>query len=402
MRIVMTGATGNLGRAVLFELIQQHRHDLAGLDVTVLGRGEDSLPLQQRLTAMLHGPAFPALGLDLARRPEVDAWAATHLHAVDADLGGEGDLIGADDLRALQGRPVDYFFHIASLTDFRDSEPVVAALERVNVRGTVRTLALAEQLDLREYIYTGSAYACGMASGVIAPDFVDLSQRFRNPYERSKLLAEVEVRAWAARTGRRFRCFRPSSIAGQLLEQPLGYMPKFDVFYAWAAMLLRMKAQLLPAGADLYQPAALPLRIRYSLDSGLDIVPVDYAAKAMVAVCRQDDSGESYHLTNPHGETPHEDYIGWMLQTAGIDGVRRVEGDPAGPNELEALYYRTVGKIYTPYILMPPMRFDTGSLALAVARAGLHCPVIDAEQFGILMAYAREQHFGLRPTTRVS
>ena len=148
----------------------------------------------------------------------------------------------ASDLEKLGAKPIDYFFHIAALTDFRDGPAVIESLWQTNVEGTKQVLSLVSSLSVGEFVYVGSAYSCGLRGGRIPPNCMGPpSSRFRNPYEKSKLEAEMEVRSFAQESGVRCRYFRPSTICGRLMEPPTGCIHKFDVFYAWAAFFLRAK-----------------------------------------------------------------------------------------------------------------------------------------------------------------
>jgi hypothetical protein len=73
---------------------------------------------------------------------------------------------------------------------------------------------------------------------------------------------------------------------------------------------------------------------------------------------------------------------------------------PEKKNEYEALYYATVGQIYTPYIVTEPVTFDTSSVADTLTAASLQCPRVDRQNFNVLMQYAKERSFGLSPGVR--
>ena len=102
----------------------------------------------------------------------------------------------------------------------------------------------------------------------------------------------------------------------------MGAISKFEVFYSWPAFFARMTRKAVQQGAR--HPRVLNVRICYNRRSGLNIVPVDYVAKAMYLVCDHDHAGSSYHLANDR-ETPHEQYIPQMLETLGVSGVSQVD-----------------------------------------------------------------------------
>ena len=393
--VAMTGATGLLGRNLLFELIRRHRQKLDELEIIVLGRGEGpGTSLWPRLRRILISDGFSYMSVPVEERRELLAQLAGVIRCVDLDLGDGDAVVRAGQLEKFRGHSIDCFFHLAGVTDFRSTPEAACTLQRVNVEGTRRVLESVSRLGVGEFCYVSTAYVCGDAEGRIYPSVLNEAARFRNAYERSKFEAELMVRSFGTRTGTRIRIFRPSTICGRLQEHPLGATCKFDVFYAWAAFFLRLK-QKLAAEPGAAEPGRLDVRICYSTSSGLNIVPVDYAARVMCAVCEQNDPGESYHLVND-AETPHAWYIAEMLRTVGVTGVRHVQEIPETPNRQERLYYKSVGAFYTPYITCPEMRFDTASVEMVQTREGLQCPSIGPREFAVLMAYAREQNFGLR------
>lgn len=396
MRIVITGATGLLGRNLLFEAIKQNLADPKETDIFLLGRGTQGGSLEQRIRAQILHDGADYLS-DACSDAHLQTFVERSIHCVDTDLDSDRLGLSPDDFAALRREPIDFFFHVAALTDFRDTPAVVTALERTNVAGTRQVLELVRALQVRQLCYVSSAYACGGRSGQIGPDDVDTAARFRNPYERTKLDAEMLVRAATDLRGVKRRIFRPSTISGRLLERPFGATNKFDVFYSWAAFFLRLKAKAAGRWDRRYSdPRELALRACYSRQSGLNIVPADYAAKILYAVCAQDDPSDSFHLTNAQ-ETPHETYIDEMLRAVNVSGVRRVDGIPADPNRLERLYYKTVGAIFTPYITAPPMLFDVSNLEAVATSTGLRCPMVDRQGFSVLMDYAKDRDFGLDP-----
>lgn len=391
MRIVMTGPTSLLGRNVLFELFAQHLGQLDQLELVLLGRDQPDTPLRDRVKEMFL-PMTPDL-FSAAQIAEIDDYLDQRARFIDIDL--QQDKLGLSDADAhdLAATPIDFFFHIAALTDFRDLPIVVEMLKRTNVEGTRRVIDLVATLPVGEFDYVSSAYTCGLTTGEIQPDYVNLNQSFRNPYERSKLQAEIRARLFGQRTGTRCRFFRPSTICGRLNEAPLGITNKFDVFYAIGAFFLGVKSMSLPWAERYSRSIQLEMRALYSATSGLNIVPVDFVAKAMLLVCFSGDAGESYHLVNDE-ETPHHLYVPMILEALGIEGITRVDTMPELLNELETLYYAKVGKIYTPYVTSAPILFNTDSVRGVLDSAHMRCPTISRENFSLLMDYARQHDFG--------
>jgi len=396
MRIAITGATGLVGRNLLLEIIKQNLNNLADVEVVILGKSKHNKSLQQRIETILFAEGPDYIAAERLTTAELAQFSETQIRYVDIELS-EPDLgISAADHEKLREAPIDFFIHSAGLTDFRHTPDAVEMLTAVNFTGTKKMTELAEQLDIREFCYVGTAYACGETFGVIEPDYINLEQGFRNPYEQIKLEAEIVVREFQARTGMKCRYFRPSTISGRLMERELGATPKFDVFYLWAAFFLRWKMKLLNgSGANvLTTPLEMDLRFWGNRDAGLNIVPVDYVVKAMLEICLQDAPGESFHLVGDQ-ETLHLHYTAGILDSLNITGPQFVDDEPTNLNRLESFYYKTVGKIFMPYAIQDPILFSTANMDALMAQAELSCPPIDRENLRLLLDYGKRHHFGL-------
>lgn len=395
MRIVITGATGLIGRNLLFEVIKQNLGSLDELEIVILGRGARGADIRQRISEIIMNDGLEYMSLKDQDVGKLEKFCKTGIRGMNMTLEGDGLGISPDDIEELNSTPIDIFFHLAALTDLRDTPAVEKMLKKINVDGTRKVLEMLSSLNkVVEFCYVGTAYSCGSATGRVSPDKIDLDQKFRNPYEKSKLEAEIMVRDFSRRTGIKCRYFRPSVTCGRLMEPVLGAINKFDVFYAWAGFFLQMKLKQLNDPARRYEePVNVDLGICYNQKSGLNIVPVDYVAKVMYQVCAQKDPGESYHLVNDT-ETPHSLYIPIMLDKLKITGTRHMSGKPGGKNRFESLYYKTAGKVFSPYITSDPIHFDTDNLRDVLVRSGLSCPPIDNKTFSILMDYAKERDFG--------
>lgn len=388
MHLLMTGATGLLGRNFLFESIYRHRDHLSALQLTVLGAGRRGVSLRQRLIRMLRddGVAYLAgSGIDPAA---LDDWLANQLSAIECRLDAPGLGISAVDRERLRCPRFDAVVHIAANTDFRDGAAVEAALHQVNYVGTEALLTLSAEWQVDQWVYVGTAYSCGMRSGRVAPDQIDFEAGFRNPYERIKLETECRVRAHAIRHGLRLRVFRPSTIAGRLMHPVAGSVSKFDVFYAYGAFLTRLRDRFGTAGRQ------LPLRLRIDPEHGLNIVPADYAAKVMHTVIDSACTDDSFHLANAE-ETPNHLYMGLIESSVGVAGRVFVDHMPEQPNRAEQLLYKTLYRILAPYCNAPPTCFDTANLAPLLADAGLRCPPVNEGGINTLIAYAATRRFGL-------
>ena len=215
MRVAITGATGVVGRHLLFEFMKQHADRLANLEVLILGPHGDGAPLQRRMEEIVLKDGAPYVlgqGRGTARLAD---FCRARMQCINLDLDRRDLALSARDLGLLRAGAIDCVLHCAALTDLRNTPAVAAAARRTNLVGTRRLLALVARLRVREFCYVGSAYCCGRAAGTVAPDHANGDDQFRNPYERTKLQGELAVRQAARRTGLRCRYFRPSVVCGR-------------------------------------------------------------------------------------------------------------------------------------------------------------------------------------------
>lgn len=390
MIVAITGITGLLGRNLAFELLQRYQHKLDSLTILALGRSSKTNSLPERVAAMLQDD-----GRHYLRTDDIRPFLA-RIRCIDFELEQPGLGMEEAQIKALQKRPIDLFFHLAATVDFRDTPKVAASLREVNLNGTKKAAALCQRLGAGSFVYASTAYVSGYTTGNISPDYVNFDQPFKNPYERSKLEAEVAAReAFSGSQATRLKVFRPSTICGRLLEPLPGQTPKFDVFYAWLAFFLRLKARAQGGQVDYEQTTSLDLRVCYNPQSTLNIIPVDYAAKAMLEAALGPGDEASFHLASPRGAL-NQWTIPFLFDFINLRLPPLTPKIPDGLNSLERLYYeKAVGLIYTPYIAIEDVQFDLDSLYGVLPAGFPGCPEIDRANLKTLLEYAKQHNFGL-------
>jgi thioester reductase-like protein len=227
--------------------------------------------------------------LDAARAGQA-ALEAAHAHArgrvelVTGDITQPG--LGIDAHRAAELRgSLWQVYHLAAVYDLAVSRDVG---RRVNVEGTRHVLQLAASARAFDRLqYVSTAYVSGRARGVFRETDLDVGQGFKNHYEETKFLAEVEV----ARSGVPATIYRPGVVVG---DSRTGETFKFDGPYA----VLRMMERLPSPGVF--------FRIG-GRDGTVNIVPVDFVIEALAALAAAPASrGRTYHLCDPHPYSPAE------------------------------------------------------------------------------------------------
>lgn len=394
MNYAFTGGTGFLGRNLFLEIIKQNINNLEGIRMILFGRSTDKQTLKQRMETILFETDKEYLPTNFQNSQALKSFFEHQILFVETDLSKNELGISKENINQLLKEKIDVFYHVASLSSFRNSPSIIRKLTKVNIEGTRQVLDLVERLNVKEFGYVGSAYSCGKNDGEIAPDFVNTGQGFRNFYEESKQQAELLVRDFNKKTGVKCRYFRPSIICGRLMENRIGAIPKFDVFYGWGGFFCRVKMKMVSQLNQIYaQDIQLNLRILYTLKAGINIVPVDYVAKAMYQICTMNVPEDSFHLVNEE-LTPHELHLNEMMRLQGISGHTHVTEMPTDLNDLEKMYYNHVGKIFNNYLENTAMYFNTDNLK-PLKDVGLNCPKVEYANFGKLMEYAKDEYFGI-------
>ncbi len=170
-------------------------------------------------------------------------------------------------------------FHLAAVYDLAVKREVG---QRINVEGTRNVLAFVKDAPRFERLhYVSTAYVSGNATGIFRETDLDVGQGFKNHYEETKYLAEVEV----VKSGVPATIYRPGIVVG---DSRTGETAKFDGPYFTLAAMERLPS-----------PGVFP-RVGSGRNQ-VNLVPVDYAVEAMARLAATPEAqGRTYHLTDPH------------------------------------------------------------------------------------------------------
>jgi len=372
--LLLTGATGFLGRYLLRDLLASGRR------VAVLVRDTRSMPAEERVRELLSTradtphdrPANPVvlagdlgdphLGLSLAAR----AWVARRCRCV---------VHAAADValrRTLAGDPW-----------------------QTNVEGTQRLLDLCAATGIGEVHHVSTAFVCGERVGPVQEHELDCGQAFHNDYEKSKFEAERRIRA-----SRHVQAtvYRPSVIVG---DSRTGFTSSYHGFYRFlelGARLAGSPAPPSPAPAGSPVPDAggggrriLPLRLPFSGDEPRNLVPVDWVARAIVSIVNQPRRhGLTYHLV-ARAPVWVRDIKEVAQRVLGIDGVCWADSEPRRtPTPLEELFLEQL-RDYWPYLHGDPV-FDCRNTLAALPR--LPAPCVDRVLLERLIRFAVADRWG--------
>ena len=239
--VLLTGATGFVGKEILDRFLARDRAVFALVRAPDHDAAARRLPGHARLTAVAGDIEQPGCGLDAETADRLASDVTTVMHcaaSVSFDL---------------------------PLEDSR----------RINVDGTRHVLELAERCpQLERLSYISTAYVAGEPRRLFRENQLDVGQRFRNPYERSKFEAERMVRERAA--GLPLQILRPSIVVG---DSRTGRTSSFNVLYGPLKAFARGGIPAIPARRS----------------SPVDIVPVDYVADRAVELAEDGGDG-TFHL----------------------------------------------------------------------------------------------------------
>lgn len=351
-RILVTGATGFIGRAVTRRLLAR------GEPITVLARARDGASAAERVAATL----------DVAP-------GAGDLEVVEGDLGVLAAGLGVADLARLRAT-VERVIHCAGETVFFPEYP--ERFRAAHVDGPVSLLESLATGRLRTWAQLSTAYVCGRRSGPVLESDGDVGQDFHNPYERVKLEAETAVRAAGRRSHIDVRVFRPSAVVGRAPGTAGGSAS--NLFFQF----IRMVAALTDATAG----PPRPLRIEASPRARFNIVPVGYVARSLLTLARCPDSaGGTFHLVV--GDAPRQDAVLRMIgERLGVRGLTLVETSAplTDATSLERRLHLRLGR-YRDY-LSHEVHFNDANARRVLARHGVGPATLHAADIDRLIGHA--------------
>lgn len=161
---------------------------------------------------------------------------------------------------------------------------------RVNLEGTRNVNQFARSLPrLLHYHYISTCYVAGKRTGMIFEDELRHEAGFRNYYEETKYLAEIEVDALSAELP--VTIHRPAVVCG---DSQTGETVKYDGIYYLIRYILKWPAFL--SAFNIGNSAVT-----------LNLVPVDFVVEAMAALVRDPISiGKTVQLADPNPLTTRQ------------------------------------------------------------------------------------------------
>ncbi len=365
---MITGATGFLGRNILFRLLEKDRKSRFSLIIRGL---KDQSPRMR-----LHSILSSRYDEDQVRAYE---------KRIDLILGDvTWKHFGLDD-RAYS-RLADNMvrvIHAAASVSF--NLPLNMA-RNINVSGTENLLdfaALAHKSgSLQRVDYLGTAYVAGKRKGIVKEDELDVGQKFNNTYEQTKFEAEKLIRErWEDLP---VAIFRPSIIVG---ESSSGRTSSFNVMYFPLKIYIRGIWRWIPGSPDI----------------PLDIVPVDFVCDALECIANDPGTiGSCFHLSASRNATTMGQVLSMAASYFGAKPIRFIH---------PAIYMNTIhpmacfltfgrlhdmlinkAALYLPYF-MNHLEFDNTHTMDVLQKMGLEAPRAE-EYFARIFQFCIDTDWG--------
>lgn len=369
MKIILTGATGVLGSHIMYDVLEHFIHTNIQGTLFLITRKKGNVAAKERITELLSSHYTPNI---------LSAKGTTallkYITIIDADLAQLEKTV----LEQFKGA---YFIHSAGYVNLSTDEDQKEKIFHENASLT-KNLFTTFSPYIKKFIYISTAFSSGVRKGLIANDFHNLEFKLdhRNAYENAKFHSEEFVIQQCTQLQLPYQILRPSVIGGKMLGVENRYfISKYMVFYLMAKFF-HFTAQRKVAQEN--------VRFTISENTGLNIIPVDYVSKVIVATFQRTDitqlnivHNESFNLVKGLQLIMKEvGYTNFSILPNALDFDYK--------NTIEKLYYESIGKHLKPYLTSAANEYDTTLL-----NSILEIPKLDAESFTDMIRYARLHNF---------
>ena len=274
---------------------------------------------------------------------------------VEGDITLENLGIAEEDLSVVRAETTDVF-HLAAVYDLAVEEDLAYL---VNLEGTKNVNEFVESVsNLRRYNYVSTCYVAGLRTGEILETELEHDQDFRNYYEETKYLAEIEVENLKETIPT--TVYRPSVVVGDSIT---GETAKYDGIYSLVHYL--RKAPRLLRFVNVGNS-----RVR------LNLVPVDFVVESIAALAKDKTAvGKTIALADPNPLTTEE-----LFDTISeaLTGKKSIVKPPEKLVEASLMLPFSPVLSGLPFPAVPyffvPQTYDTSIADDLLSKHGVHCP----------------------------
>jgi nucleoside-diphosphate-sugar epimerase len=216
---------------------------------------------------------------EIARIAQLAGKSTAGFQIVEGDISQPNLALNPTDLELVRQQPTRVF-HLAAVYDLAVARDLAM---RVNPGGTRNVLDVARAMpQLLQFHQVSTCYVAGKREGMILETELEHNAGYRNFYEESKYLAEMEVQS--VKHELPVTTYRPAVVCG---DSRTGETVKYDGVYYLIHYLLRW-------------PRLLSLINIGNHEVSLNVVPVDFVVDAMAALAFDDRAiGETLQLADP-------------------------------------------------------------------------------------------------------
>ncbi len=357
--IFLTGATGFLGAFLLYELLEK-----TSADIHCLVRSQKNMEGKERVIQNLH---FYSLWKERFR---------DRIFALDGDLSKPRLGLGESDFVALSQK-LDVIYHNGAIINFVYP---YQKLKKTNVQGTHEVIRLAS-LEMIPLHHISSISVFPFDSPYLIKEDMDISQvkKLLGGYAQSKWVAEKMLNH-AKEQGLPVSIYRPGIISGDTLE---GKCNLDD----YMCRLIKGSIQLKKI-------------VRF--DNSINVIPVDYVAKAIIHISQLDSPSSCFNIVNT---SPMEfdtffqwicDY-GYFLEETNYEKWQEELSYATKSKKQNALttLLGFFAKRSIQALRMP--KFDQRNTLACIENISLSCPPVDGDLMTKYFAYFIEEGFLEKP-----
>ena len=370
MKIILTGASGVLGSHIMYEILELFiKKPNVANKLYLVTRNKGKTAAAHRINTLLSSDYTPTsirnIGLNNLQH---------YIEIIDFDLKTAEETF----LKKLTG---SYLIHSAGFVNLSTDEELKDKIFDENVKLTKSLFTILSPY-LKKIIYIGTAFSSGARQGLIDNDFHNLGfiPEHRNAYEYAKFTSENFIASECKAIHLPFQILRPSVIGGKMLGNENNFfIPKYMVFYLLAKFFyFTAKRKGLQEN----------VRFMISNEAALNIIPVDYVAKVIVNTFERDDIEQLNIVNNSSFNMALG--LDLIMKEVGYSNYTLIENtvDFQYTNNIEKMYYDSIGKHLKPYFIANANEYDTTLLNTI-----LEIPQLDRTAFTKMIQYAIAKNF---------
>lgn len=361
-------------------------------------------------------PVYKELPVFVLARRKGQKTAVQRVKELFTDFSGkviEGDIcrpglgISNEDRKTLGNYDLEVW-HVAGNIKFSSED--ASEIYHVNFHGTGNVLQFVKDFSVKQFHYMSTAYVAGDRTRLLngslhtaLEEEADVGQRFRNPYEESKLKAEMLVRDTTKKLRFKTNIYRIGIAVGR---SDTGAATAFTGYYNYMMGFKALRDKI-SNNLSLYRNDRIslkngvlhiPLRICGSVNATLNVGCIDYIVDIVVRLAENPGStGKTFHIVNPNPPK-----FNWLLETSfktmQMEGLQIMDADtligehkhlPA--TKWEERISRII-KQYLDYTRGEPV-FDNSNVKKILGAVPAH-PKVDEALIERLLSYAMKVNFG--------